>query len=263
MKIVFSLKSDVHSMSAKSFNSFERRNGMKVFALATFLFLTLSGCIVPQNGSNEDVFWDQNGLGQTFGENSSNFVIPTTTNGCEYFFLEDDQEYPAPENGYCSIENKIDSFTGSERTTVVNGDHSLHCSDDSRFESFYGSNCYELYFTEYGAIQMLSIPAFGLMDKNFNFTDVDHYGDTTYFDQENNSMYYLDENETKYYKRMNEKSCFFLSNSISAPAGEYQDLFLHESNIEWHTGFQNLASLSFDEAYALGCPFIYYMPTHK
>ena len=119
------------------------------------------------------MFWDQNGLGQTFGENSSNFVIPTTTNGCEYFFLETNEEYPAPENGYCSIENKIDRFTGSERTTVDIGDHSLHCSDDSRFESFYGSNCYELYFTEYGAIGMLSIPSFGLMDKNFNFTDVD------------------------------------------------------------------------------------------
>ena len=98
------------------------------------------------------------------------------------------------------------------------------------------------------------------MDKNFNFTDVDHYGDTYYFDQENNSMYYLDENETKYYKPMNEKTCLFLSNLISAPAGEYQHLFLHENNIEWHTEFQNLASLSFDEAYALGCPFIYYMP---
>ena len=248
-------------MSAKSFNSLEGRDGMKIFALATFLFLTLSGCIVPQNENHEDVFWDQDGLGQTFWENSSSFVIPTTTNGCEYFFLEDkDVGYPAPVNGFCSIESEIDGFTGSERTTVVNGDHSLHCSDHPRFESFYGSNCYELYFTEYGAIQMFSIPAMGLMDKNFNFTDVDHYGDTYYFDQENNSMYYLDENETKYYKPMNEKTCAFLSNSISAPAGEYQHLFLHENNIEWHTEFKNLASLSFDEAYALGCPFIYYMP---
>jgi hypothetical protein len=237
---------------------------MKVFALVTFFLLSLSGCVIAPNGNDEfseEVYWNQNGLGQTFGENSSNFVIPTTTtNGCEYFFLEDDQEYPAPENGYCSIMNNIDRYSGSERTTVVNGDHSLHCSDDSAFEKIYDSNCYELYFTQYGAIQMLSIPTPWLLDENFDFTDVDHYGDTVYYDEENSSMYYLDVNETKYYKPMNEKSCLFLSNSISAPTGEYQDLFLDESSTEWYTEFRNLATLSLDEAYAVGCPCIFYSP---
>lgn len=237
---------------------------MKAFAIAIFSLLTLSGCVSPENGNEEpieEVYWDKDGIGQTFGESSSDFVIPTTANGCEYFFLEDkDVGYPAPVNGFCSIVNETDGHMASERTTVLDGDHYLHCSDDYRFESYYGSDCYELYFTKYGAIQMLSIPSPYLMDENFNFTDVDHYGDTTYFDEDNSTIYYLDENGTKYYKPMNEKTCLFLSNSVSIPTGGYQHLFLETNNTEWYAEFQNSAKLSLDEAYDLGCPCILYLP---
>ena len=107
---------------------------------------------------------------------------------------------------------------------------------------------------------MLSIPSPYLMDENFNFTDVDHYGDTTYFDEDNSTIYYLDENGTKYYKPMNEKTCLFLSNSVSNPTGGYQHLFLETNNTEWYAEFQNSAKLSLDEAYDLGCPCILYLP---